>query len=160
MTTCESSFRRYITAFNGAKKDFSEVEPEFDALYHKDFTLKLKEWKAPKPETDINEKFATAYDGKTLSRDEVKTFHASLLEKGTKITLIHFRKIGLDCLDVQLHFKNEEEERDIRIVYSIQNNKLVMAHEVQDGFFSVMRAKCASGFRTYHINMNQYQTNM
>lgn len=155
MTTCESA-----QAFNGAKEDFSEVEPEFDALYHNDFTLKLKEWKAPAPETEINEKFATAHDGKTLSRDEVKKFHASLVEKGTKITLIHFRKIGLDCLDVQLHIKYEEEERDVRIVYSIQNNKLVMAHEVQNGFFSVMRAKCASGFHTYHINMNQYQTNM
>ena len=141
MTTCEAAFRRYITAFNGAK-DFSEVEPEFDALFHKDFTLKLKEWKAPKPDTDINDKFLTAYDGKTLSRDEVKKFHASHLEKGTKITIIHFRKIGLHCLDVQLHFKNEDdEERDVRIVYSIQKNKLVMAHEVQDGFFSVIATR-------------------
>ena len=121
MTTEAAFFRSYITAFNDAK-DFSEVESEFDALFHEDFTL--------------------LQDGSTLNRDEVKKFYASLLEKGTKITIIQCRKIGfgVDILDVQFRIKNEDEEQDVRIFYLVQQNKLTKAEEIQDGFFSATGA--------------------
>ena len=37
----EQRFRQYLSAFDGKKKDFSEVEHLFDAIFHKD-SLKLQ----------------------------------------------------------------------------------------------------------------------
>ena len=68
---CESALRQYFAAIDGTKKDFSEVQHLFDALYHDDFTLVFK-------------------DGETTSRDDMKEVHAGYLSEGSKVTLIHF----------------------------------------------------------------------
>ena len=90
----------------------------------------------------------------------MKDDHANKLSKGTTLTLIHFRKIGLDCVDVQFALKNEDEDKVIRAVFTIEHNKIVKAVNVDDTFFSVLKAKCSSAFHTYHVSMNKYQTNM
>ena len=91
-----------------------------------------------------------------LDRDAVKKFHASYLTKGAKVTLIHFRRIGLDCVDVQFHVKSLKgnDARVFRMVYTIEDNKIVKSQEVNDNFFSVLKAKCSSGLHTFNV----YQT--
>ena len=153
-TTCEAALRSYFAAFDGTKKqDFSDVEPLFDALFSKNFTLVLKDHAS-------YVSIADTFYGMTLSRDQVKDDHANKLSKGTTLTLIHFRKIGLDCVDVQFALKNEDEDKVIRAVFTIEDNKIVKAVNVDDTFVSVLKAKCSSAFHTYHVSMNKYQTNM
>ena len=153
-TTCEAALRSYFAVFDGSKReDFSYIEPLFDALYAKNFTLVLKN-------DDAYTSTASIFYGMTLSRDQVKDDHAKKLSKGTKLTLIHFRKIGLNCVDVQFALKNEDEDIVIRAVLTIEDNKIVKATVVNDSFFSVLKAKCSSAYHTYHVSMNKYQTNM
>eukprot|EP01083_Nonionella_stella_P075503 205300_1 len=133
MTTCEASFRQYITVFDGTKREFSEVEQtKFDNLFHKDFTMTIKTTEAYE---SIKE---DCYYGKMI---------------------IHFRKIGLDCLDVQFRVQNEDEDKVTRVVYTIEDGKIIWAQVVDDKFVPVMKAKCACGFRTYK-SMNRYPTDM
>ena len=154
MTTCEASFRQYITVFDGTNREFSEVEQtKFDNLFHKDFTMTIKTNEAYESIKD------DCYYGKMITRDELIAIHEKSLAKGTNTTLIHFRKIGLDCLDVQFRVQNEDEDKVIRVVYTIQDGKIIWAQVVDDKFVPVMKAKCASGFRTYQ-SMNRYPTNM
>jgi len=91
-----------------------------------------------------------------LDRDVVKKFHASYLSKGAKVTLIHYRRIGLDCVDVQFQVesKSKGDTRKFRMVYTIEDNKIVRSQEVNDNFFSVLKAKCSSGLHTFNV----YQT--
>eukprot|EP01083_Nonionella_stella_P075502 205299_1 len=161
MTTCEASFRQYITVFDGTKREFSEVEQtKFDNLFHKDFTMTIKTTEAYE---SIKE---DCYYGKMITRDELIAIHENLLwrRKGiidlwTKATLIHFRKIGLDCLDVQFRVQNEDEDKVTRVVYTIEDGKIIWAQVVDDKFVPVMKAKCACGFRTFQ-SMNRYPTDM
>eukprot|EP00985_Skeletonema_marinoi_P014126 scaffold7100_cov138-Skeletonema_marinoi.AAC.7 len=44
--------------------------------------------------------FTTIKSKEPLTREEVFEREASKLANGTKVTLIHFRKIGLDCIDI------------------------------------------------------------
>ena len=142
-TICEANLRAYLLAFDGNKRDFSSVENLFDVLFHEDFAFTFKDGSTPNPNTIINEKYANINYGKTIDREEVKTYHAKLLSGGTKIQLIHYRKIGLGCIDVEMKIINKEEgmERLIREVYSIQSNKFIRCIRVNDGLFSVIKAK-------------------
>lgn len=154
-TTCEAALRSYFAVFDGSKReDFSNIEPLFDALYAKNFTLVLKD------DASYTSTSSDIFYGMTLSRDQVKDDHANKLSKGTKLTLIHFRKIGLNCVDVQFALKNEDEDIVIRAVFTIEDDKIVKATVVNDSFFSVLKAKCSSAYHTYHVSMNKYQTNM
>ena len=88
MSYCEPALRQYIAAFDGTQKDFSEVEPLFDALYHTDFTLTDEVYN-----TDHHLELSDKYGYETLSRDEVKEMHNAYLSKGSTVTIVHFRKI-------------------------------------------------------------------
>ena len=74
----------------------------------------------------------------TLSREEVKAVHAKYSSRASKITLIHYRRIGIVCFDAEFQVKNGEE---VRLVNSIEDEKLVSGREV-DSFTSVLRARC------------------
>ena len=137
--SCEPAFRRYLAVFDGNKKDFSEVEHLFDSLYHEKMTFTFK-------------------DGEIATREDMKRLHADQLSKGSKITLIHFRKIGVECIDVKMRVENEQEDIVLHKVYSLEDNKIAMGQEV-DSFLSIMKAGCASHVRLYNV-MGKYQTNM
>eukprot|EP01083_Nonionella_stella_P044641 120169_1 len=139
MSYYEPALRKYFAAFDGTKENFSEVENLFGALYHGEFTLVLT-------------------DGQTLSRTAAKEMHAGYLAKGSKITLIHLRHIGLDCIDVKFRIESDEDVQIVRLVYSIEDGKLARA-QIVESFGSVLKAKCASAFRVYNV-MHKYPTNM
>ena len=107
------------------------------------------------------QRFISVYKGGTVSsRDEVKETQVAYFEEGFKLTIIHFRRVGLNCIDVQLRGGIEgKEDAEFRKVYAIEDNKVAWGKVVEDNFFSAMKARCSIGFRTYKV-MNKYQTNM
>ena len=149
----EAALRRYYTSYDGTPKQFVEVEALFDSVYHENFTLFLK---------DNGDSYVDPVRGNLvgretiLDRDAVKKFHASYLTKGARVVLIHYRRIGLDCVDVQFQVesKSKGDTRKFRMVYTIEDNKIVKFQEVNDNFFSVLKAKCSSGLHTFNV----YQT--
>jgi len=148
MRKCEAVFRRYIAIYDGTKKDFSEeTELLYDELFHPKFTFITKPMKQ-----DHHDKFDLHLrHGMKISREDLKGLHMMHLSEGTRISLIHF-KAGLGCVDVKFNLKNIDEDRDIRVVYSVEDDKLVKGREVEDSFLSVTKAKWCSGsiFNAFH----------
>eukprot|EP01083_Nonionella_stella_P088752 247566_1 len=95
-----------------------------------------------------------------LDRDAVKELHASYLNKGSKITLIHYRRIGLDCYDCEFRIQNADEDETYRLVYTIEDGKIERSQEVYNDLDTI-KAKCSSALHTFNVDvMNKYQTNM
>uniref|UniRef100_A0A7S2LWR3 Uncharacterized protein n=1 Tax=Skeletonema marinoi TaxID=267567 RepID=A0A7S2LWR3_9STRA len=152
----ELALRQYIAAFDGNNNiSPAKFRTRFDNLYHKDFNFLSKH-------------------GKTLTREEVYEREASKLANGTKVTLIHFRKIGLDCIDIKLGLVNggEDSTSTVRIVTTITAGQAVTSKEIDESpesnlFFptKLMAAKCASAgykwkeFGTFQTN-HGLKTNM
>jgi len=76
-----------------------------------------------------------------------------------KVHLIHYRRIGLDCVDVKFHVLTHGEEKAIRVIYTIEDEQLCKAKEVDDSFISVIKARCASDFHVWTV-LGKYGTNM
>lgn len=127
MTTCEPALRKYFAAFDGTKKDFSDVEDLFEVLYHPTFAL-------------------TTADGKIVARDDVKEMHSGYLAMAPKVRLIHYRKIGLECVDVKFRVVAAGDVKVVRVIYSysIEDGRLLKAQEISDSLVSVIKARCAS----------------
>ena len=137
---CEEALRKYVAAFDGTRKPFSGTEQQlFDDLFHKSYSVKFK-------------------DGKRVDRAEVRNRHAGYFTEGYKATLLHFRKIGLECVDFQVLQENDYGERVIRLVCSVENGKLARAYHV-DSFGSIARASCAGHFHRYNV-IAKCQTNL
>ena len=110
----ELALRQYIAAFDGTNNiSPAKFQTRFDNLYHKNFTFLSKH-------------------GKTLTREEVYEREASKLANGTKVTLIHFRKIGLDCIDIKLGLVNGGEEYAVRAVTTITAKQAVTSKEIDE----------------------------
>ena len=151
----ECALRQYFAAYDGTPKEFEEVESLFDAAFHKKFALARKSG---------GRKYIDGLrgnnvdEGKVLDRDAVKELHASYLNKGTKITLIHYRRIGLDCYDCEFRIQNADEDETYRVVYTIEDGKIERSQEVNNDI-QVIRAKCSSALHTFNVS-NKYPTNM
>ena len=107
-TTAETSLRQYWSMFNGTKKDFSEVEPQFDLTFHEQFTHIFQ-------------------DGRILTREQTKQHHTNHLAKGSTISIIHFKVASPNDADVQFSVKNDEECQVFRVLFAIKDNKLQKA---------------------------------
>lgn len=125
----EAALREYLAPFDGTNKDFLEVVQLFSSVFHE--------------KTVFDAKFALVLKNrKTLTRDDIKELYVSHLSKGSKIKLLHFKRIGLNCIDVQVQVGNEKENDVVRMVYSIEDNKIVKARQVVDDcLFSVAKAR-------------------
>jgi hypothetical protein len=51
---------------------------------------------------------------------------------GTKMALIHFRRIGLDCIDIKLCLVNGENESISRVFLTITDDKAIKSKEIDD----------------------------
>ena len=109
--TAEASLRHYWSMFNGTKKDFSEVESQFELTFHEQFTHIFQ-------------------DGRILTREETKQHHTNHLAKGSIISIIHFKVVSPDYADVQFSVKNDEECQVFRVLFTIKDNKLLKAQLV------------------------------
>ena len=110
----ELALRQYIAAFDGTNNiSPSEFKSRFDNLYQKNFIFHTK-------------------DGKILTREEVYERESSQLASGTKVTLIHFRKIGLECFDIKLGLANGEEHSTIRAVTTMSIKQAAVSREIDE----------------------------
>jgi len=110
--TLEQKFRQYLAAFDGKKKDFSEVEHLFDALFHKEFcdTINFRQ--------------------QAVSREQMKALHAKYFAMGTKATLVHYRRVGFSTIDVSYNLFNDQEEVVTRQLITRQNGRIVRAQRI------------------------------
>lgn len=132
----ELALRQYVAAFDGGSTN-KKISPEefktlFDNLYHKDFTYITK-------------------DGLKLTREQVYEREVQkLADGGTTVTLVHFRKIGLDCMDVKLGIVNGDEKRTVRAVSTISAGKAVISKEIDETTNFVYKWQ---EFGTFQTNM-------
>jgi uncharacterized NAD-dependent epimerase/dehydratase family protein len=110
--SCEAALRQYFDAFDGSKKNFSEVDELFNAVYHEKYTLVM--------------------NGKTFDRDMAKDVAAGYLARGSKVDVVDLRRIDADRIGVQIGGQNEEEYKVGHVVYTIEDNKIVKAHVIDN----------------------------
>ncbi|KAL9187507.1 hypothetical protein ACHAXT_001610 [Thalassiosira profunda] len=131
MTCTKTNLLNYLAAFDGGKKDFSQVEHLFDALYHDPFR-------------------AVASNGKKITRRQVQRLHAKYLSSGYKAELVAFRWIGLESVYVNVRLTNDQEVITSREVYTTLGGQLVKSWALNDTFQSLLKAKCGSHFSIYY----------
>eukprot|EP00984_Skeletonema_dohrnii_P011336 scaffold4515_cov124-Skeletonema_dohrnii-CCMP3373.AAC.3 len=119
----ELALRKYIAAFDGIKDNIStaEFKSRFDNLHHKYFNFVL----VPRSKGLLT---------LTLKREEVFELEAARLANGTKVTLVHFRKVSLDCVDIMLRLVSGKEETTVRVVTVITANQAVASREIEESF--------------------------
>ena len=102
--------------------------------------------------------------GMKISREDLKGLHMMHLSQGSKITLIHFKANGMGCIDVKFNLKNIDEDRDIRVIYTVEDDKLVKGREVEDSCLSIAKAKCSgsiyNAFRRFELPDKQVLTSL
>ena len=129
----ELALRQYIAAFDGTNSiSQADFQSRFDNLFHKDFNFLPKlvtTWKCV-------EGHWVCYRNtqRPLPRNEVFVLEANKLASGTKMTLIHIRKIGLNCLDVKLKEENFDGNRTLHIVTTITSKRAIIYKEIDDSF--------------------------
>ncbi|KAL7549213.1 hypothetical protein ACHAWF_012475 [Thalassiosira exigua] len=79
-----------------------------------------------------------AKDGKRFTRDEIKEMHLDHLVKGSKMTLIHFKPIGMDRIDVEVGLESKEQRKTLEIVYWLEDNKFAKA-QIVNCLVSIMK---------------------
>ena len=110
----EIALRQYVAAFDGTNNiSQEEFKSRFDRLYHKDFTFH-------------------ASNGDTFTREQVYKMHEGQFSSGSKVTLIHSRKLNLDCFDVKIALDNGEKHMTIRKVATISEGKTVICREIDE----------------------------
>ena len=110
--TLEQRFRQYLAAFDGKKKDFSEVEPLFDALFHEEYSDTIH------------------FRHQAVSREQTKADHAKHVAMGSKATLVHYRRVGFNTIDVSYVFFNDQEEVVTRQLLTRQNGRIIRAQRI------------------------------
>jgi len=90
---CEASkqeevLRAYLAEFNGSPKEFAEIEPLFKALFHQKYVLISK-------------------GRETITKEDLKELHIEYLSRGATATIIKSRRIGKNCIDIQISIKSE-----------------------------------------------------
>ena len=128
--TLEQKFRQYLAAFDGKKKDFSEVEHLFDALFHQNFCDAIH-YRQEAPQT----------------REQMKTLHARYFAMGTKATLIYYRRVGLKTIDVSYRLFNDEEDVVTRQLITREFKHIVRTQQLscRNISLNVTDSRCNTG---------------
>mmetsp|Transcript_660 Transcript_660/g.1052 ORF Transcript_660/g.1052 Transcript_660/m.1052 type:complete len:161 (-) Transcript_660:284-766(-) len=99
----------YLTLFDGKKKSFEEVEHVFNSLYHEDCII-------------------TDGEGNTRTREEMKQTHAKKLAMASKCTLLLFRVITFDTIEIKYRIVNDEEDKVVyQLLTTNGDNRVVKA---------------------------------
>ena len=124
----EHAFRQYIAAFDGTN-DLSPAEFKtlFDKVHHKDFKCRLMDEKVIGDDGTIHLK-----PRKLITRDQKFEAFSKRYASGTKVSLIYFRKIGMD-IDAKFCINNGKEETIHRVVYTISGGKAILSQEILPG---------------------------
>ena len=124
----ELALRKFIAAFDGTNSiSQADFQSRFDNLHHKNFTLYPKDEKVTGEDGLITVKSQVP-----LTRNEVFESWSKRLASGTKITLIHFRKIGLDCIDIKIRQVTGQEEDTIRVISKTTGQQVIVSREIDE----------------------------
>eukprot|EP00986_Skeletonema_menzelii_P004700 scaffold1633_cov147-Skeletonema_menzelii.AAC.17 len=151
----ELAFRQYVAAFDGTNAlSPAEFKTLFDKLHHNDLEYRLVDEKVIGGDGMMHLKAK-----KPLTRDEKFESHSKIYASGHKVTLIYFRKIGLDCIDTKvLIVKNGEEDEIRRVVHTISDGKAVLSQEIDESIPSkVLGAQCAGAVYKCRLNTSDVQ---
>ena len=153
----ELAFRQYIAAFDGTNNlSPAEFKSLFDNVHHKDFNHRLMDEKVIGRDGMMHLKKART----SMTREEIFQLHSKHYASGQKVTLIHFRKIGLDCIDIKVRLVTGDEETTVRVVNTISGGQVVVSREIDESVpLKVLEAKCASAVYKW-VEVGTYQTNM
>ena len=122
--TFERAFSHYISAFDGTCGiSTAEFQSRFDNVFHDDFTFHY---------CNNDDDASSKKESRTLTREEVYVNEAAIWADGTKMALIHFRRIGLDCIDIKLCLVNGENESISRVFLTITDDKAIKSKEIDD----------------------------
>ena len=99
----------------------------YDNAHHKDFNYLPKDEKVIGGDGMMHLKAVTP-----VTREEIYQLHSKHYASGQKVTLIHFRKIGLDCVDIKVRPVNGEEETTVRVVNTLSNSQVVLSREIDE----------------------------
>jgi hypothetical protein len=124
----EIALRQYIAAFDGTNSiSQADFQSRFDNLYHKNYTF------YPKDEKVTGEDgFITIKTQVPLTRNEVFESWSNKLASGTKMTLIHIRKIGLDCIDIKVRQVTGQEENTFRVISKTTGQQVIASREIDE----------------------------
>mmetsp|Transcript_20776 Transcript_20776/g.31357 ORF Transcript_20776/g.31357 Transcript_20776/m.31357 type:complete len:154 (-) Transcript_20776:1134-1595(-) len=148
----ELALRQYIAVFDGKNElPPADFQAKFDALYHPKFSF------VPKDNTDRAEDgMILASKATPLSRDEMFAKEKAKYAAGTSMTLVHLRKIGLDCFDIAI----KEEDTTIRVVTTISDKQAAITREIDECHpLSVLEASFKSAAFKF-VEFGSYGTNM
>lgn len=115
--TLEQKIRQYLAVFDGKTKDFSDVEHLFDALFHSDYS-------------------STNQHYRHETRDQIKTQHSRYFAMGTKATLLDYRRVGFNTVDVSYHLINDEEDIVTRQLMTRKNCSLIRTQQLSLSYLS------------------------
>jgi len=119
----EERLRQYYAAFDGTKKDFTEVEDLFDDLYDKEFTMQ--------------------HNGFILGRNMVLGLHKEYMSRRTRATIIHYRYTFGQYIDVKYHAisngdkKEDREDFILHMIYTIRNDKLISSRSLRGHSYQI-----------------------
>ena len=107
---CEQLLRQFICQFDGARKDFSEVEYLFELLFDKNFVMTSK------------------HGIRSNISDMKRMFKSDLEEKRTTYMIQSCRRICIGTIEAEIRISNDEIDKIEHIVCSFEGEKLVRAH--------------------------------
>jgi hypothetical protein len=146
----ELALRQYVAVFDGKNDSPDDFQAKFDALYHPKFHF---------IQSDGRKYIGLLLHASTkdpIARDVILEQEKAKYTAGTKMTLVHLRKIGLDCFDVMIN----EGESSNRVVITISDKQAVVAREIDDSLpLQVLEASCKSAIFKF-VEMGTYGTNM
>ncbi|KAL7494388.1 hypothetical protein ACHAWT_007014 [Skeletonema menzelii] len=97
----------YLTLFDGKPKTFEETEHVFNSLYHEDCVI-------------------TDGDGNTRTREEMKQIHAKKFAMASKCTLLLFRVLTFDTIEIKYRLVNDSEDKVVhQLLTTNGDNKVV-----------------------------------
>ena len=150
----EMALRQYIAVFDGSNTAPDDFQAKFDALYGPKYTFVPKGAKADQKGWDAIGMELTSKEpiGRAAFLEAEKAKYAS----GTKLTLVHIRKIGLDCFDIKI----ESGDSFVRTVTTISDKQSAISREIDDGVQFAMLEAAFSNLCFKWVEFGTYGTTM
>ena len=145
----ELALRQYVAVFDGKNDAPEEFQAKFDALYGPQYTYVPKGAKADQKGWDCIGMELTDQEpiGRAAFFEAEKAKYAS----GAKVTLVHLRKIGLDCFDI----KTETGDSSFRVITTICEKQCAISREIDDG---IQWATIESAFKNLAFKFVEFGT--
>lgn len=128
----DHTLRAFVSSFDGTKKEFSEIEVLFEAVFDDEYIQ---------------------VDGDTLNKSQMKQVHTNFLAMGTTATLLHCKVHG-GTADFKIRMTNEKVDVIVHFSATLRDGKLLQAKAHRDSVESLLEA------RNYLLNFYEVESKM